>query len=483
MKYLMIALLIGATALPPASAQQPERNWSQTLKQDATFFRDDVVTNHPGWVNPLDPGFRPMVNAAYKRTMARAEKAQSFPDYFWALREFVASFNDGHVNMGANPIAPALTRSWPGFFTRNRKDVHMVVTRVDDPAVPPVGAILISCDGRPTRALERENVGRFRGMWDLISKREEAGWRLFLNDENPYVRLPQNCLFKVGPEERSYALRWRPASPDELAPHLANATDAFRAPVEARWYGPKGYWFSFGTFGSSPPSEARKLPDIVGRIEADREALRSAETIVFDLRGNSGGSSDWSHRVARALWGEDWFAARRPHFGDIDWRASPGTIKQFDEDIQYWRDQENPGMIEWTQKSQAEVRAALAAKRPFWRQTLPRPKADPAAKPLTNARIFVLTDPACLSACMDALDIWKPLGAIQVGRETSGDTLYIQVRRLQFPSGLGGFITPQKVWRDRPRGSNEPHRPEHVFEGDMSDTAALEKWIAGLAAA
>jgi hypothetical protein len=38
---------------------------------------------------------------------------------------------------------------------------------------------------------------------------------------------------------------------------------------------------------------------------------------------------------------------------------------------------------------------------------------------------------------------------------------------------------PTKVYRDRPRGNNEPHTPSKVFEGDISDTAAVMAWIRG----
>jgi hypothetical protein len=53
---------------------------------------------------------------------------------------------------------------------------------------------------------------------------------------------------------------------------------------------------------------------------------------------------------------------------------------------------------------------------------------------------------------------------------------------LQLPSGVVelGFAT--KVYRNRPRGNNQPYVPRHRFAGDMRDTPALERWILGLAA-
>jgi hypothetical protein len=36
---------------------------------------------------------------------------------------------------------------------------------------------------------------------------------------------------------------------------------------------------------------------------------------------------------------------------------------------------------------------------------------------------------------------------------------------------------PMKVWRNRALANNQPLMPEYVFEGDMSDTQALEAWV------
>jgi hypothetical protein len=91
--------------------------------------------------------------------------------------------------------------------------------------------------------------------------------------------------------------------------------------------------------------------------------------------------------------------------------------------------------------------------------------------------VYVLTDPVCASACLDAVDLWTALGAIQIGRETSADTVYMDVRPAALPSGLASLVIPMKVWRGRLRGNNEPHRPAHLFEGDITDSAALQAWV------
>jgi hypothetical protein len=85
-----------------------------------------------------------------------------------------------------------------------------------------------------------------------------------------------------------------------------------------------------------------------------------------------------------------------------------------------------------------------------------------------------------MSACLDAVDLWVRLGATPVGRETGADTVYMEVREVVVPSGLGGMSLPMKFYIGRERGHNQSVMPVHRFDGDMSDTSAVEAWAATL---
>ena len=127
------------------------------------------------------------------------------------------------------------------------------------------------------------------------------------------------------------------------------------------------------------------------------------------------------------------------------------------------------------------MRSAEARGAPLWRAHDP-PEPPSAAVPLPPPAgpVYFITDTGCGSACLDAADLWRALGAVQLGQETSADTLYMDVREDALPSGLSGVAVPMKVYRGRQRGPNVPLRPVHAFAGDMRDTAAREAWVATL---
>ena len=80
-------------------------------------------------------------------------------------------------------------------------------------------------------------------------------------------------------------------------------------------------------------------------------------------------------------------------------------------------------------------------------------------------RVFLLTDHACFSACLDFADVIRRVpGVVHVGLETRADAVYIDNRAQSLPSGLGWVGFSMKVYRNRLRGHNESYVPERVWE-------------------
>lgn len=121
---------------------------------------------------------------------------------------------------------------------------------------------------------------------------------------------------------------------------------------------------------------------------------------------------------------------------------------------------------------------AAAEGRPLWRRSPVEPAKPPAAEPLYRGKVILLTDRRCASACLDFADFVRLLpNATHVGLPTSADSVYMEVRPVDLPSGVERLGLPVKVYRDRLRGHNEPYVPHVMYEGDINDTAAVEAWL------
>jgi hypothetical protein len=484
---LLLASGASAQTAGPVSGDAPARastDWGRALAEDAQALHDVIAGSHPGPVDPENPAFNQVLERGLTLALDRAKTAHTYEDWYFALQQYANGFDDGHLTLtGYAPNDHAWRMEWPGFLTARQGDADTVVFN-RDPAAPPLGARLVSCDGEAPDALAQRIIGLNVGRWALKSTRAIYSNTLFVDQSNLYVARPETCVFDVEGVSRSYALSWRVldnASRDEGLAKGRNLT--FVAPIGLRAWGDDGFWIGMGSFeaGQGTP-QAAALTVLDGEVRSRAEALREARTVVFDLRGNGGGSSIWGSDIARTLWGDDWVGAHAPRSAGVDWRASQGNL----DEISSYRAQfaGNPTMTAWIDAVEGGLKGAREAGRPLWRQggeTAPVPEAAPPA-PTTamHARVYVLTDYNCASACLDTLDLLKALGATQIGQETSADTLYMNAREQALPGGRVSVVVPMKVYRGRARGNNQTVVPEREWTGALADTAGIEAWIGEL---
>ncbi len=479
---LLTAALVAACLLPPSAAAE---DWAARLRADAVAFHGALQASHPGPVDPENPQFAAQLDAGLARVLARADEVDGFAGYWWALREFQAGFDDGHVQLSTEDAAPDLPARWPGFLTRWSGSGHVVATRLDAPGLPPLDARLMACDGVDAETLAAQRVGRVRGRWSLDAQRVTHAGRLFLDAGDPWAPPPMRCRFTHDGREHDVALDWQVLEGDALAQHLAATRALHGTATGVRTPRPGQLWIAAGSFDADEDADA--LNALLAALD-DRARVGAARHVVLDLRGNGGGSSHWSREIARRLWGDAALAALPPADSRVDWRADAANLEAIRAFGAMLRAQPQPDaeLLHWVDVIDGGMSEALARGDALWRHPVdadaPAPPGDPRPRALAaDVPVHVLADAGCASACLDALDLWLPLGAIHVGGETSADTVYMDIRQQPLPSGLATVSIPMKVYRGRSRGHNQPYRPAQVWTGDFADEAALSAWTAALA--
>ncbi len=470
------------------AAAQAERDWGATLRQDAQALHDDLVANHPGAVNAEDPSFARINDAQLRLAFERAENVRNLSGYFFALRAYVAAFDDGHLNVGMFGSTQT-EMNWPGFLTGyDLDDAQRVKIRLDDAPVP-LGARLVSCDERSASQLAHENVGQFFGRWSLPSQRLKLGNLVLVDFGIPYIRRPVRCRFEIAGRTQDVLLAWRPIEPREYWRRMSELAPRRSQPVSSHTLADGTRWISIATFDGNPQSPAGSaLRLLIASLREERRQIAAAPAIVLDLRGNQGGSSDWSHQIAEILWGRESLGRISRTEMQVDWRVSWANLAV----IRARREEQaaggglSPAMSRWFDQVASGLEAALARGEALWRQPMDETLAEAnivaneSRLPPLRGLVYLVTDASCASACLDAMDLWRALGAIHVGQTTGADALYMEIRNQRLPSGLGSIDVPMKVYRGRPRGANQPVVPNHRFSGEIANTAALQSWIARL---
>jgi C-terminal processing protease CtpA/Prc len=248
-------------------------------------------------------------------------------------------------------------------------------------------------------------------------------------------------------------------------------------------------WIRLPSFSGDPDTGA-VIAELAEQIATGRKAMRAAPAIVLDVRGNSGGSSFNGDQIVEALWTRAELRRRGPRDKPIriGWRASA-------ENLEYWKD--------WT-KAQAErgeqagseaaygerivagLQGAIARGDVLWTESSVG-KNPPVArrtgrKPLFAAKVYMLSDGTCASACLDFADraLHMP-GVSLIGADTSGDGLLMEIRIERSPSGMASAKIAQKIYLNRRRGHLETYSADIEHTGAWDD-AAVVAWVQSLLA-
>lgn len=303
-------------------------------------------------------------------------------------------------------------------------------------------------------------------------------YTLLLDDRNPFVQRAANCRFQLADGRTiDHKLQWREVRLSSLQEVAAKSYRPAQAGLGITNFA-GGHWIELGGLNN----EAARVVDAA---RAQQAALRASPMVVIDLRGNSGGNSQYALDLARSLVGDERVAAAdRPTSAcsGAYWRASADNLEALRRFVAGLPEDRRP---QW-QAQADDMAEALPAGRTF-SPALPacaseagKSPPQPARLPPTamSGRLVLITDRACFSSCLIAADLFRRLGALHVGEATDMSTRYMEVREIVLPSGLRTFSTLQKVALGL--GDFGPYEPQVAYPDSLADTDKLKAWVAAL---
>lgn len=479
---LKLSVLAGAAGLfvgAPASAQSDA--WARMAEDDLKAARAFIKETHPGAVRAHgDAVFQGQLRSGYDAALAMAKTASSFGGYRAALQRFAAAFDDPHL---ATQSWVQPDHYWPGFLVSSRRGGWKVA--VAGPEGPKAGAELVGCDGKYPDALAAAALAPFTHLWNVAAQRMRMSSSLLLDSGNPHRQMPQSCDFRnADGKVETHRLNWRRIGSADLAKQFDKLGPFVSQEVALRPFA-GGWWIRLGSLGQAA------LP-VMKEVEARQAELRAAPFIVVDLRGNDGGASFISDRIAEVIYGTGRVDAAVIPKGaaepqQVIWRASPTTLKTaeaYAERAVRIGGPDHP-LARGMAAQRDAVKAALAAGKPLAGApavidvNAAARKRDRVGRP---PRVILVTDRICFSSCLIAARLFRDLGAAHVGQETSANTHYSNAITRELPSGLSTFQSLQAVWTYVPRQLG-PYPPAIPFQVDLADDKAVEAEVGKLLAA
>lgn len=477
----LAAVTLIALAASPAPACAQAEAWSRMAEEDLKAARAFIEETHPGAVaETRDFVFLGQLDKGYAEASALAREARTFGGYRAAIGRFAASFDDPHMG-SASWVRP--DSFWPGFLVSSRRGGWKVVPGglADG---PPAGAELVSCDGKTPDALAAEWLGPFTGSWNVAAERMRSSSSLLLDSGNPYQPRAQSCDFRtIDGEMTTHRLEWRRIGSGDLDRQFDKLGPSVSRDVGLRAFD-GGWWIRLGTLSQAA------LP-LMKDVESRQSEMRAAPFVVVDVRGNDGGASFISDRIAEVIYGAARVdkatypkGAREPQ--KVVWRATPRTLRTAEAYVERANrvgGSDHPLALGMAAQRDS-IKAALAAGSALAEapaavgvQAAMR-KRDFVKRP---PRVILVTDRHCFSSCLQAARLFRELGAIHVGQETRANTRYSNAITTDLPSGLSNFSSLQAYWIYVPMKLG-PYKPTSILAVDLADDRAVEAEVSRLLA-
>lgn len=468
---------------------QTPQAWMQAARSDIEAAYRILADNHPGMVDPANPNFPTLLNQARLNALSLVPRVDGPAPYMFTIDRFTATLQDGHAGVFARlPQEVDWKSRWPGFLVTWRGDGLLV--HHSEEANVPVGARILNCDGQSIDTLMRERVFAFQHGLDQPGIWWSDGRNLLLDHGNPFLEPLKRCEIQTPDgQHRQIVLEWR-SLPESAQRFIWSVTNGDRLPVGLQWREDRWPWVAMPTF-QPDESEVQAYDELIQAIESQRERLLAAPAIVLDLRHNQGGNSQWSVRVASALWGAGRVERRRAALyarTQTLWRASQENTNHVESLAEQLKEAGMTELLPEIRRIGDGMRTALAKGEPFFNEdaqndTESKPSMQEASRDLDSdpppltAPVFVIVPPQCASAGLDAIDTFKLFPNTRlIGAPSSADSTYMEIRLQDLPSGLGKVIVPNKVYVNRPRGNGEYYTPDILHTAlDWSTEAFLTR--------
>ncbi len=468
---IVLLALFACGAISPAQTTQPAaavRSVPPSPAELRARAREDVLAayeifrlHHPGMFDPNNPGFPARLRRARDAALAFIPRIVDAEGNMRAMTIFSAGLADGHASAGVAYSGEG-EFLWPGFRTVWRGDALHILDAAAGSA--PRGSILLGCDGRPARMLIRESAFYFYGRPDEAGQWWQNAPSFFERVRSPYETLPAVCTFRYPDGRRvAHRLNWQkvPEALDRAWLEAARRRD----PIGITEPRPGISLIRLTSFAPDNEGQAA-YSRLFAALERDAARIAAGRTIVIDLRNNQGGSSSWSEEVAKRLWGAGAVVAAQSRYfrrTRVWWLADPENIAYLREAAADLRAQDRQALAREIDETAGQLEAAHVRGDRFFVENVGASDAPGAGRavPRRLPPVYVITDGGCVSACLDAVDLFTLFPGVKlVGAPTSADSAYLQIRHQRLPSGRGSVILPLKIWVGRPRAPGQVYFPQ-----------------------
>jgi hypothetical protein len=364
-----------------------------------------------------------------------------------------------------------LLKNWfyPGFLLQIL-DGHYIVGHVDSENSYSYnlkkGTEIIEIDGKPID-FYMKNV--FAALYSNKYTKAEyirLAPYLLIDKNNFLMKRPKEVTYLENKKYKKINLIWHPKEIDQLMSISHSLSFSEELSIGYKFIN-KGVWISLPSFDPSE-NEAKIFIEILRNLKK----FRHYPFIIFDVRGNGGGSSDWQRPILRNLYGDSFIKSLGVnHHYNHDWiKKIRITLKNYNDLQKHMTEHEKKSFLSDLKHNRTHH---LEKWNIFNEKENLFSHQDNVKK---FPRIYLLTDGRCSSTCWFFVrEMLQMPNVIQIGEETNTQSLYSQSRTIDLPSGFGKLIFPMQERLFPIDHINQSFVPHVKCLSDLSNAGNLKR--------
>lgn len=437
MRAIKLILILNALILSTFS-YAAQNYWQIRTENDLNAIRQALLQNSPE-VAMKDKEFLLWLDSGFQKTKIFLNQVNSKEKWFYTLSYYVVGFKEPHLFLDRS-MQSEFPLKFSGIVLGYQNNYYKVTYRDRHfKNLPPLGAVLLSCDTRTGDQILTQDVLPFYFLPPIKSTRYTYAPLLSMNF-NPFRKLYSLCLFYYDNGIHTHSLTWKMLS-EKQKKQLFSKLKITSHELGIKRLGKKGLWVSLPTFDFDHPV----------RKQINSLELKKYKLLVFDLSQNSGGPDlFWQELMKNVL---NINSAEREVIAkngcEVTYLTKP-NLKNFENfQVSYLNSLEDglkrgDKFYHWPCSQNKYDKQKIIAK---------------IQKRYKN-KIYFITDQYCTSACTRFVDFLSELPfATQVGVETSADTVYGDNSSIEISPQLTLYY-PTSVQLNRKRLNFQSYTPK-----------------------
>jgi hypothetical protein len=469
---IILVLILFVINISKAEEKLEVQMYKDLCRADLENFRKLLREDSAVYANDEDTDFKEWYKKGYEDTLKLIDMLGDNDDCYYVMKYYVNGFDHSHISLRGYLPLPA--EQYPGLLSvMSAKDGNHYIS-YKNPDLKylkdvEVGDELTHINGIKMSEYYKDYLKPFYATDESILTLKSASIYALIVDGNRFKPTPRTITLKRDDKVINLDLKYMELSGGGLAAakkiKQPEHSDGFKVEMVSN-----GVWIKIPSFFPN----RQETVYFIGMLSTLKNKLAKEDYILFDMRGNRGGGSKWSHPILRNLWGDEKIKSLgKKHVYNEEWekkiRISKRNFEAFKKNfgdaaaslyVKAMKKGEKFFLKKWSIYRDNEHLYTNNDSSPF------------------KAKIYVLTDNFCRSTCWTFVrEMIQMPGLVHIGQDTTIQSIYSYAKQVRSPSQQFDFFFPTQI-RVKPSYNLEHSLiPSIKYEGDIKDEAKVIDWV------